>query len=158
MPSPSADNSFHKGMAALKTGDTLEALAYFEAAVLRDRQINPQRPTMRYLSYYGLALGLATGRREEAIRLCKQAAGAEFYNPELLLNLGRVALDAGDRRTAFDAFRQGLALHDGHPELRAQIRRLGIRRRPLFGFLKRNHPVNRLAGQLRLRLRGEAAR
>ena len=158
MPSPSADNSFHKGMAALKAGDTLEALAYFEAAVLRDRQINPQRPTMRYLSYYGLALGLATGRREEAIRLCKQAAGAEFYNPELLLNLGRVALDAGDRRTAFDAFRQGLALHDGHPELRSQIRRLGIRRRPLFGFLKRNHPVNRLAGQLRLRLRGEAAR
>ena len=55
----------------------------------------------------------------------------------------------GDRRAAFRAYRRGLALDPVHKELRFEIRRLGLRRRPVFRFLGREHPINRFVGRLR---------
>jgi tetratricopeptide (TPR) repeat protein len=150
----SAENSFHKGLASLKVGATLEAMAYFEAAMLRDRQVNSYSPNMKYQSYFGFCLARLTERRQEALKLCRQAADSEFYNPEVFLNLGRVALLQCDRQAAFQAFRRGLEIDHGHKELRQEVRRLGVRRRPLLGFLNRDHVLNRLAGRLRHSLGG----
>jgi tetratricopeptide (TPR) repeat protein len=152
----STENSFMKGLAALRAGDHLEAMVYFEAAVLRDRQINPHRPTMKYVSFYAVSLSLATDRHEDALRLCRSAAESEFYNPDIFCNLGRVALRAGQRGEAWVAFRRGLTLNDAHPALRFEMRRMGARRAPVFRFLPRRHIVNRLAGRLRLQLESSA--
>jgi len=132
-----AENSFRKGLAALRTGQTLEAMAFFEAAIVRDRATNREHPTMKYQSYFGLCLAKTTRQRKDATKLCRDAAEIEFYNPELFLNLGRVTMLTGDRRAAFRAYRRGLALDPAHKELRFEIRRLGLRRRPVFRFLGR---------------------
>ncbi len=143
-----AENSFQKGIGALKNGDPLEAMAYFEAAMRHDREVNRDAPNMKYQSYFGLCMARVSDKAGEAFRLCSQAADAEFYNPDVFLNLGKVALLRGDRRRAHRAFRRGLEIDVSHAELRSEMQRLGMRRRPLFRFLDRGHVLNRLAGQL----------
>ena len=50
-------------------------------------------------------------------------------------------------------------VHQRAPEGRAQrldldgMRRMGVRRRPLFGFLPRHHLLNRFTGRLSFRTR-----
>ncbi|HEU4401975.1 MAG TPA: hypothetical protein VFT43_07700, partial [Candidatus Polarisedimenticolia bacterium] len=88
-------------------------------------------------------------RLREAQEICEGAVRAEFYNPELYLNLGRVYLKGGDRARAFGAFVRGLQLSPRHPALIQSIRRLGIRRRPVLRFLGRRHPFNRVLGRMR---------
>ena len=147
-----AENSFHRGIACLNTGERLAALAYFEAALRLDQQNCPLQPSMRYLSYFGLCLAFATNRLDEAQRLCEKAARREFYNPDVHWNLGRVALMRGDRQGAYKAFRCGLEIDGNHAGLRFQIRRLGVRKRPVLPALGRSHPLNRLAGRFRSNL------
>jgi tetratricopeptide (TPR) repeat protein len=146
---PAAERSFEKGLASLATGEALEAMAYFEAALRQHRAVTQARPHMKYQSFFWLCLARHKGNREKALRLCREAADAEFYDPEVFLNLGRVAIMAGDRRTAYQAFQRGLHLDPGHKALRSETRQMGVRKRPLFGFLQRTSPLNRAAGRLR---------
>jgi tetratricopeptide (TPR) repeat protein len=141
-----AERTFRKGRAELQAGDVITALAHFEAAI-RIEQGRGARPAGRYLSYFGVCLAQATGRVEEARNACERAVLAEFYNPDLLLNLGKVCLQAGDRRAAYAAFRAGLKLQGDHRGLRQAVQAMGIRRRPRVGFLRRSHPINRVLGR-----------
>ncbi len=143
-----SENAFEKGMESVSRGDYMEALAYFEASIDLT-QGSRGLPPMRYLSYYGLCLAMASNRLKEAREICERAVEAEFYNPELYLNLGRVYLEYGDRQRAFSTFVRGLQLNRRHMGLIKQIRGLGFRRRPVLGFLSRQNPVNRLLGLLR---------
>jgi len=147
-----AENSFHRGIVCLNSGERVAALAYFEAAVRLDKQRYPMHPTMRYLSYFGLCLAFATDSLQEAQRCCEEAAQAEFYNPDMHWNLGRVALLNGDRQAAFAAFCCGLKIDGNHAGLRFQIRRLGVRKRRVLSALGRSHPLNRIAGRVRSNL------
>lgn len=151
MSARSAEMSFRKGLQALEEKHYLESLAYFESSLnLEERSGNPA-PRMKYLSYYGLALSLAAGRTKEAIEMCERALSVEFYNPDLYLNVARVYLSAGERRRAHKAICQGLRIEKGHAGLIAELRRMGVRRRPLFRFLPRNHLLNRFTGRLSFR-------
>lgn len=152
MSSRSAELSFRKGLHALEERRFLESLAFFESALnLEEKSGNPA-PRMKYLSYYGLSLSLAAGRTPEAIEMCERALSVEFYNPDLYLNVARVYLAAGERRRAHKALCQGLRIEKGHQGLITEIRRMGLRRRPLFSFLPRDHMLNRLTGQLVTRI------
>ncbi|MGD8376105.1 MAG: hypothetical protein PVF68_08185 [Acidobacteriota bacterium] len=143
-----AERSFRKGMKALGAGDTLAGLAHFEAAVRIALEEAGEPPT-RYLSYYGLSLSQATDHVQEAEELCRKAVDREFYNPDLLLNLGKVYLVSGDRARAYQAFLSGLRLQGNHSGLLAEVRRMGIRRRPPLPFLSRTNPLNRMLGRMR---------
>ncbi len=149
-----SENSFHRGLQAIERREYLEALAYFEAAVRLARRHGADAVPMKYLSYYGLCLAVCSDRLEEARSICEAAVRAEFYNPDLYRNLGRVYLRAGDRLQAFGSFVRGLQLNPRHAGLLGEVRRLGIRRRPVLRFIPRRHPVNRILG----RLRGHLAR
>lgn len=151
-------NSFRKGLDAAARGEFLEALAYFEASVHLARRQEEAAVPMKYFSYYGWCLAMSSDRLQEALTVCEAAVRAEFYNPELRLNLGRVYLRAGDRGLAFGTFVAGLRLSPGHPQLQTEIRRLGIRCPQVVRFLARSHPVNRLLGRWRRGLRKIAAR
>ncbi len=148
MSSRSAEMSFRKGVQALDQRRYLEGLAFFESALNQEERSASPAPRMKYLSYYGVALSMAAGRSQEAIEMCERALSVEFYNPDLYHNLARVYLAAGDRRRAYKALVQGLRIERGHQGLVTEMRRLGLRRQPLFRFLSRRHPLNRVTGML----------
>ena len=102
----------------------------------------------QFLSHYGVALAMASGKREEGRRLCERSIQLEPYEPEHFLNLARIHQSAGNRRAAFGAFDRGLAISPEHPQLLHE-RQAMDRRRPLaLPSLHRDHPLNRCLGRL----------
>lgn len=144
-----AERCFQRGIEALARGEAVEALALFEAAIELERRHGVSPPQPRYLSFYGLCLGLETHRLREGIRLCREALSVEFYNPDLSWNLGRLLLEAGRRREAHETLSKGLTLQPHHAGIRHELERMGHRRRPMLRFLSRRHPFNVLLGKLR---------
>jgi tetratricopeptide (TPR) repeat protein len=153
MESPhSADDHYRLGRTALDAGEMQQAVVHLQTAYRLDAA------TPLYRSYYGLALGLAERRLERAISLCRSAATEEFFNPIHFHNLARVHLACGLKAEAIRYLRRGLMIDPGNAEIAAEMRRMGIRRRPALGFLRRRNPFNRLLGRLfaRLQERGES--
>jgi len=148
MVSRRAEESFQKGMEALAEGKGVRALALFEAAIEIERRQGATSPQARYLSYYGLCLGLEANHVREGLQFCREAIDLEFYNPDLFLNLGRVLLEAEMRRAAYDAFVKGTRVQPGHAGLSRELRRMGLRRQPVIGCLARRNPLNVLLGRM----------
>jgi len=145
---PASDRSFARGLRALDEGKTLVALAFFEASLkLHDSAPSPARRE-RYSSYYGYCLAAALGRTREGLAICRKAAQGEFFSPDILLNLARVHLLAGQRREAWETLLQGLSLDPEHEALRTEVKRMGIRKPRAIPFLDRAHPLNKVAGRI----------
>ncbi len=104
------------------------------------------------MSYYALCLAIVERRYDNAISICLMALGKEFYNPDIYCNLGRIFLLNGQKATAIKAFRRGLAFDSSHPGLIEEIKKLGIRRKPIIPFLPRSNPINKFLGLLAKRL------
>jgi len=149
MPILSAENSFRKGLVALVEGDPATAATHFQSAILIERQHGVTRPQMRYLSYYGLSLAQSRSATPEAIQACETASRRDFFNPDLLLNLGRVYLIAGKTTKALAAFERGLAMAPEHKALRAELGKFERRQPPPLSMVSRNHPFNKALGKLR---------
>lgn len=151
-----AEESFKKALAAYQSRKKVEAMALFEAAVMldsrakQDGQVDP-----RYRSWYGMCLALEGGKFREGLSLCRKAAQEEFYNHQVWLNLGRVEMEAGNKRQAHEALRRGMHLAPAREKKRYQhlLDVLGMRRKPFFSFLNRNHPLNVFFGKLTWRHR-----
>jgi len=148
-----AENHFRRGLTALVDGDAAVAADYFQSAILTEVQRGVKRPQMRYLSYYGLSRAQAFGATPQAIQACETAARRDFFNPDLLLNLGRVYLLAGKTTKALSAFERGLGLAPTHRGLLAELTRIDRRAAPPLGLVSRSHPLNKWLGRLRSSLR-----
>lgn len=144
-----AEDSFNRGMDAWRSGQRLEALARFEAAIELERRVGAEQIQARYLSWYGLCLTLERKRGHEGIYFCREATAREQYNPDLYLNLARACLVAGRRREAHEAVEAGLRLHPDHDGIVKLRREMGQRRRPAVPFLSRDHALNVMLGRLR---------
>jgi tetratricopeptide (TPR) repeat protein len=144
-----AENSFERGKEAFEAGRWKEALAFFEAAVAIERRAGTSPPQARYISYYGLCLALAGRQFHTALKLCREAAAIERYNPDAHWNLGRVLLACRRRKEAHAALIQGLRHEPTHSGLRREILRMGWRKRPVLSFLSRSHPLNVFLGRRR---------
>jgi tetratricopeptide (TPR) repeat protein len=145
-----AEESFEKGLQALDQGKADHALAFFEAAVELDRKFGLNgSPQPRYLSQYGVCLGLLGSRRDEGVRFCREAVEREGYNPDLLWNLGRALLSVNRRGEAHASFIKGLRLQRNHRGIIQDLKKMGIRRKPPLPFLDRAHPVNVWLGRMR---------
>jgi len=144
-----AEESFEKGMEAMDQGKAQHALAFFEAAIELDRKFSSGAPQPRYLSHYGVCLGLVGRSRHEAVRFCREAVAREGYNPDLLWNLGRALLAANRRGEAYSAFIKGLRLQRDHRGIIQDLKQMGIRRKPVLPFLARSNPVNVFLGKMR---------
>jgi Tfp pilus assembly protein PilF len=81
------------------------------------------------------------------VALCEKAVSMEFYRSELFLNLGRVYIVMGNKKKAHMAFRKGMALDRDNRSLRMELERMGYRKPPVFPFLDRQHPINKVAGR-----------
>jgi len=153
MPILEAENHFRKGLVALVENDGPNAVTHFQSAIQIERQRAVTTPQMRYLSYYGLALARSHGATPEAVQACELAARRDFFNPDLLLNLGRVYLMAGKTTRALAALERGLILAPRHAAIRAELQRNDRRQPPPLSFVPRNHPVNHWLGRLRASFR-----
>jgi Flp pilus assembly protein TadD len=134
-----------KGITAANQGNTLAALLHFETAARLG-----STPTLN--SYLGYCMAQERQQFKEAIGLCHQALAMEPENAIHYLNLGRVLLAAGEKRLAIKTFHQGLK-RDRHRLILEEMKRLGIRRRPVVPLLSRSHPVNKYLGRAFIRLR-----
>ena len=105
-------------------------------------------PSLFY-SYLGFGIANRERRTREGIDLCRHACRLSFYEPENYLNLARACLLAGNRAEAYRAIEKGYTLDSSDPGLRQLHSKLGVRRRPILGFLERRHPINRLLGRFR---------
>jgi hypothetical protein len=144
-----AEESFEKGMEAMDKGQRNEALAFFEAAIALEKKFGTGHPQPRYLSQYGVCLGLLGRRKYEGVRFCREAVAKEGYNPDLLWNLGRALLAANRRGEAHAALTKGLRLQRDHRGIIFELKNMGVRRRPFLPFLGRDNPLNVLIGRLR---------
>ena len=146
-----AEESFRKGLDSLKHHRGKEALAFFEASLLLDSRARKTSGQPRYRSYYGLCLASTGGKMREALKLCRKAGEDEFYNWEVWFNLGKVEKAAGYPHKAHKAFVRALHYAPRNQEIRQELEDLGLRRKPVFGFLHRNHPLNKLMGHITYR-------
>jgi tetratricopeptide (TPR) repeat protein len=139
-----AEDMLRKGVELFKQGETLGALPLIEKSFEIE-----QSPTCR--SYVGLLRALERGQINEGLALCTKAIDEDSENPLFYFNLGRVLYKAGMKREAIDTVRKGLAC--GHyEEAEAWLDDLGIRKKPVFPFIRRNSFLNKYLGIIFSRL------
>lgn len=109
-----------------------------------------------FYSFLGYAIAKCQNRGKEGLQLCEHAVKIEFYNTDNYLNLARVQFLTGNRRQGVDALERGLKLDRANEKLIALQREMGIRRRPVFGFLSRDNLFNQILGRLRHGFAGPA--
>jgi len=148
-----------KVTAVIDWGDTLQGLIALEGAPESLRDL----PVVR--SYLAYCMAKERGQYREAIRLCEAALKAEPHNPAHYLTLGRIFVLTRHKAKAMETFRRGLSndavtgaspAAESSPDARAkqqaqilaEMRRLGIRKRPPFPSLPRDHALNRVTGRL----------
>jgi len=144
-----AEQSYQTGIDTLMRGKPREALAFFSGAIEIEKRISNDGPQARYLSYYGLCLGLTGGAIHEAVRCCRMSAKLEGYRPDVCWNLGRVLMMANQRREAYQALQWGLRMQPNHEGILRELKRMGRRRRPVLPFLSRTSVLNVFLGRLR---------
>lgn len=118
------------------------------ADLVKERGLSENVPGIAY-SYLGYGIARYQRQVKEGLRLCEHAVKTQFYQADNHLNLARVQMLAKNRKAAIAALTQGLALDPRHEGLRALKAELGLRRKPVLGFLKRDNPVNKTLGRIR---------
>ena len=78
--------------------------------------------------------------------------GKEFFLPLLYLNLGKAYGAAQKKEEACDSLRKGLNLDKNNEDILNELKKLNMRRKPTFPFLKRSHPLNKYIGKLTYKL------
>jgi hypothetical protein len=107
----------------------------------------------RFQSFYGLSVAMVFGQISRGERLCREALEHAGFEPDLAYNLGLIYLRCRRRDLAFQEFRDILRVTPHHQATRLTMRRLGVRRQPLFPFLPRSHMLNKFTGKLIVRAR-----
>jgi Flp pilus assembly protein TadD len=138
-----AIKEFRKGVVQLQRGMTNEALESFRnASALEPRNAY-------FLSYYGLTLGLARRRWEDAEALCTDALKLKRTVPQLYLNLADVYRRSGRRADAIETLKNGMNFTGKDGRISDALTRFGLRRPPVLPFLSRENALNKYLGKMR---------
>ncbi len=129
-----------QGIAALNRDDTFNALVFFQEAA--DLETPPV-----VLSCLGYCLAKEQGETRKGVSLCLQALQQDPGDVLHYLNLGRSYLVAGQKPLAVRTFRKGMKIKR-HPGIVAEMKKLGLRRKPVFSSLSRENLLNRYTGFL----------
>lgn len=109
------------------------------------------------LSYAGYLESKISGRPEEGLERCIKARSLDPREALICLNLSKAYLAVGNRYQCVKALEKGLKIPSPHHnKLERFLNVIGVRRRPLVGFLDRNHPINDLWGRLTWKLKRHA--
>lgn len=137
---------FRFGLAHLRDGQTLEALAAFRQAA----SMEPQNPY--FLSYYGLTLGQASRSWDEAEALCMAALRMRRQVPQLYLNLAELYRSRGRVADAVEILTDAMRYTGRDGQIMDALQHYGNRRPPVLTFLGRRHPMNVFLGRFRHRV------
>ncbi len=144
-----ADDAFSQAIQLYTKKEYGSAIPYFLHAI-RGTEKNAFHSN-EYMAFYGLCL-IRLGNREEGFNKCVVAAETELNNPEVFLYLAKAAILMRRRKMALRAISQGLVIEPTHMELKLLRKGMGVRRKPILGFLSRNNILNVLFGKLRYKL------
>jgi len=147
------NDTFLLGCTYLKETNYREALVYFRRLLAAYEEDSSAVVPAELLSYFGLALALGENRISEAVTYCTTAIKKEFYHPEFYVNLARVYLKANRRSSAVAVLYKGLRIDGENPGILAELKKIGVRRKPVLGFLRRGNPINKFLGATTARLR-----
>lgn len=120
----------------------------------------PENPFL--LSYYGYLEAVLNKNYKDGIRICTRAIeilkqktpfGEEFFYPFFYLNLGRVYLIAGKKKNAIDVFDKGLRIDSEDSALLHEMKKLGIRKKPIVPLFDRSNPMNKYIGMFLRKLK-----
>lgn len=142
----SSEELFKAALQLLKDKKYWDALSSIKMAIKKGGYGGADDIPPIYLSYLGLATALAEKRYRDGAELCVKAIKKEFYNPLFFLNLGKVYSAGGYRFKAINAFCNGLKIDKSHSEIMAELKKMGMRRKPVISFLPRTNVLNRYLG------------
>jgi Flp pilus assembly protein TadD len=123
---------------------------YKEASSLIMQALKIAPDNQLYLSSMGLCTAMQ-GKPTAGRNMCQQAiemAGLD-KDPMLYVNLGRVLLAAGDRENARKNFTLAYKLDNTNAPAALELSRMGVRKKPVLSFLKRDHFLNIRLGKIR---------
>ncbi len=123
--------------------------AFDDAEKLIDEalRIYPDNPF--YLSVRGLCIGM-NGDIFTGEKLCRQALEmASRKDPMLYVNIGRLLLSEGKRAEARKNFKKAYELDNTNSPAALQLSKMGVRKKPVLRFLRRDHFLNIQLGRLR---------
>ena len=84
---------------------------------------------------------LASGMTRDAVA-GRLPAILDRLNPRLYFLLGRVYLEASSRKLAYETFQSGLRVDPSYRPLVQALVGMGVRKRPVVGFLHRDNMIN----------------
>ena len=129
--------AYNSAKEALKNRDYETAERHFKAAFDSTHK------------HVGLANdGQYNNANEHGILLCREAASNELLNGDVFLNLACAELASDNRKRAIEAIQLGMERDPHHARLKHACSRIGCRKQCCFGFLARNHFLNRFFGRL----------
>jgi predicted Zn-dependent protease len=140
------EDIFHRALADYRRGRLKESYQGFRLLV------DGGSGDPKHLSYCGVLMVAMEGKVREGRALCERALTLNFYDPELHLNLSQVHLRDNRPDHAVQVLLRGIRLIPQDPRLRREIGRLKPRSTPVFSFLERNNPLNKVLGKARARL------
>lgn len=144
IPSDDYTTLLSKGIAAAEKGQFPTAQAYLDQAA-------GVRRSPEVMSYLALCLARGHKKVQAAHKLCREAMDQDPANSLHYLIMGRILLMAGRRENAITTFRQGLRTSP-NPKIISELKKLGLRKPPVFASLERGHFINRVSGKLLSRL------
>ena len=136
-------SQFKQGLAQLQKGFARDAVVKLKSAV----ELQPRNAY--FVSYFGLALGLAQRKWPEAESLCVKALQLKRTVPQLYLNLADVYEYSGRTADAVEILSVGLRYTGRDSRIEAALRGFGVRRPPVLPFLSRKNVLNRCLGRIR---------
>lgn len=142
------DALFNKAFELLKRDKTREAFK-----IIKDLVENPSSSIYeiepRYLFYYGYLTAIVNHNFQKGIELCNEALKREVFHPDFYVNLAKLYIFANNKNMALKVLHRGLKIDNTNKDILNLIKELGVRRKPVFPFLNRQHPVNKIAGKIR---------
>jgi len=146
-----AENQIHgyveEGVRLCREGEWKKALPVLASAI-ENRGPGEQVPGIAY-SYLGYGVARFQGKQREGLKLCEHALKVQYYESDNHWNLTRIHVLMANRRLAVQALERGLKLDPDHAGLLEVKKEIGMRKRPVLGFLDRGHPVNIVLGRIR---------
>ncbi len=143
-----AMQEFQRGIELLQNRCAEQALPFIERAFHMDGE-NPY-----YVSYMGLAIGVAQRKYADAETLCQKALKLRRNHPIFYMNLAEIYRRSGRKEDAISVLQRGLLNTGNSALLQKALGKLTPRKRPLIPFLARGNRVNRKLGELRHQIEG----
>ena len=136
-----AENICQQGIDLCETDKYSEAHKLFQKAY----DMYPTSPKIN--SWLGYTTAIVENKVGTGMQFCKKAIDSDVPDALFYRNIGKLFLLQKNKRSAMGAFAKGLQIDKGNKYILKEWKALGFRRKPVIGFLSRDHFLNKLLGK-----------